>query len=210
MMKYLFLDLGLIEYSKAYSLQKYIWDLVYKNNHHGVIVLAEHHPVFTLGRSAKEQNVLVEKEKLKEERINVVNIERGGDVTYHGPGQIVCYPIINLNLRKKDIKSYIYDLEEVIIKFLAHFGVSGFRDASFTGVWTAKGKVASLGIAIRRWIAYHGVSINVNPQKKHLSYIRPCGLENSVMTTMFDLIGAELFNFNLKPLLKRSFTQVFN
>jgi lipoate-protein ligase B len=209
-MKFDFLDLGFVDYASAYQLQKKIWQATFDRDSEGVVILAEHNSVYTRGRSFNESSMLKDKDFLNRQGAQIYDIERGGDVTYHGPGQIVLYPVLNLKFHKKDLRAYVYDLEEAVIKFLQHLGIKGFRNQLQRGVWTESGKISSLGVAIRRWIAFHGVSINVNPEKKYFNYIKPCGLEAGDITSLFDIMGPEIFQHQLKPILRNSFSQVFN
>ena len=171
-------DLGLVDFLHAWDFQKHIAAKVEAGAIDCALVACQHYPVITLGRQAKRANILLSDAALKEKGIDVFVIERGGDVTYHGPGQITLYPILDLNHFKKDIHWYLRTLEEAVIDFLADFGVLAQRRAGLTGVWARDRKIASIGIAIKRWVSFHGVSINIKDNDlAHFTFIRPCGMD---------------------------------
>jgi lipoyl(octanoyl) transferase len=154
------------------------------------LVLVEHFDVITLGRSARRENVLAAGE------VPVLAVERGGDVTYHGPGQLVAYPIFLLRKDERDVHRYLRGLEESIIQTLADFGIVGTRRPGKTGVWTADEpsprKLASIGVAIRKWVTLHGLALNVNTDLARFAAINPCGFDASVMTSMARELGPEV------------------
>jgi len=156
----------------------------------GALILLEHPPVITIGRSGTARNILAPQARLDAEGVRVFEASRGGDVTYHGPGQIVGYPILPLKHHGKDIHRYLRDLEAVLIAALADFGIAGFRKEGYTGVWTERGKIASIGVAVRRWITYHGFALNAAPRMEHFQLLHPCGLVGVRMTCMKDFLGA--------------------
>jgi len=171
-------DLGLIEFQKAWQLQKEIFEEINNSHFNFALILCQHYPVITLGRSADKQNILVSQDELRFKGIQIYEIERGGDVTYHGPGQLNVYPIINLNYLKKDVHWFLRRLEEIVIDFLSDFGIKSERRTNFTGVWVDKRKIASIGIAIKNWITFHGLSINIKKDDLvNFSLIRPCGMD---------------------------------
>jgi len=146
-----------------------------------ILALCEHAPVFTTGRKrTAESNVLAPGD------IPVVEVERGGDVTYHGPGQLVGYPICALHGRQKDLHAWLRGLEDVLIQSLAHWGVQGRRDTRNTGVWVEGKKIAAIGIACRRWVTWHGFALNVNPDLEPYERINPCGLDSELVTRLAD------------------------
>ncbi len=154
------------------------------------VLLLEHAPVFTLGRNASESNLLRSRDALARLGIDVVEVDRGGDVTYHGPGQLVAYPILHLDHRGLGIRQYLRLLEQAIIDALAEFGLAGERMDGFTGVWVNGAKVAAIGIAVHRGVAYHGIAINVDPDMAHWALIVPCGIPDKPVTSLAMLLGA--------------------
>ncbi len=178
------IDLGLIDFKKAWQLQKQVFADVKTGLYNCALILCQHHPVITLGRLADKENILAAAPELKAKGIQVYETERGGDVTYHGPGQLTVYPIFNLNFLKKDIHWFLRQLEEIVIAWLSDFGIKSQRRAGLTGVWIGERKIASVGIAIRDWITFHGLSINIKKQDlENFSFIRPCGM-NIEMTSL--------------------------
>src|SRR3989338_389992 len=171
-------NLGLVNFKKALQFQKEIFQEIKNNSFNGALILCRHYPVITLGRGGKKENIKVTLSELKNRGIHLYEIERGGDVTYHGPGQLIAYPIFNLNYLKKDIHLFLRQLEWLAIDFLSDFGIKGLRHEGLTGVWIDKNKVASIGIAIRDWITFHGISINIKQDDlDNFSLIKPCGMD---------------------------------
>lgn len=171
-------DLGLIDFKRAECVQKEIFQDVKEGSLKSGLVICQHYPVITIGRSGHKKNILVSQKELTIRGIAVYQIQRGGDVTYHGPGQINIYPIFNLNYLKKDIYLFLRYLEDLIIKLLSDFGIKGSRYPGLTGVWIDKQKIASIGIGIRNWITFHGLSINIKKNDlDNFSLIRPCGMD---------------------------------
>jgi lipoyl(octanoyl) transferase len=174
-------DLGLIDYPSAWEFQKKTFQQVKNKDFNFALVSCRHYPVITLGRGAKRNNILASQEELADKRITTYPIERGGDVTYHGPGQLTIYPIFNLAYLKKDIHWFLRKLEGIIINCLADFGVEAKKQAGLTGVWAGKQKIASLGIAIKNWISFHGLSMNIGKDDLiNFGLIRPCGMDIEV------------------------------
>jgi lipoate-protein ligase B len=203
-------DLGLIDYLEAWKLQK---DIFEKVNHHQLeagLILCNHYPVITLGRQADKRNILISVDELYKKKIPVYEIERGGDVTYHGPGQLTVYPIFNLDYLKKDVHWFLRKLEEVIIDFLADFGINSQRQPGRTGVWIGNKKIASIGIAIKKWITLHGLSINIKKTDLlNFSLIKPCGMDIE-MTSLENILAKEFEFDKLKTNLISRFRDVFN
>ena len=151
-----------------------------------LLLLVEHPPTYTLGRSCRPEHLLADSAALEREGIALFHIERGGSATYHGPGQLVGYPIVNLKNRNRDVHLFIRNLEQVLIGALAAFGVEAGTRQGLTGVWILqeKKKIASVGIHVRQWITMHGFALNVAPDLSHFSWIQPCGFDSGVMTSM--------------------------
>lgn len=183
------IDLGLIDYELAYREQK---ELVRRRKLGEIgdsLILAEHKAVFTIGRTGKIEHLLEDEGALLEKGIKVLRVDRGGDITFHGPGQLVAYPIIDLRAHKQDLHQYLRDLEEVVINFLNGYAVSGERIEGMTGVWTTGRKIASIGIGALDWVTYHGLSINLDCDLNFFSMIHPCGLKGVEMTSLKKVLG---------------------
>lgn len=174
-----------------------------------VLILLEHSPVFTLGRSGEEANILVSRERLDELGISVQRVERGGDITYHGPGQIVAYPILDLRAAHLGVKSFVNGLEEVMIRTAADFGVTASRSRTERGVWVGPGKLGSLGIAVSRGVSYHGLAFNVDLSLEPFSWINPCGMPRVKMTSLCRETGRDLTTSPVRSRMKGHFREVF-
>jgi lipoate-protein ligase B len=181
--------LGLIPYRDALALQRRLAELRAAGDQPDTLLLLEHPPVFTFGRRGGWEDVLVGPARLAELGIAVVGTNRGGLVTYHGPGQLVGYPICDLRRLAGDAPSYVTGLEETIIRALAEQGISGFRDPAARGVWTAGGKIAAIGVAVSRGVTMHGFAVNLQPDLGHFALINPCGLGERGVTSAERLLG---------------------
>ena len=181
--------LGIVDYGPAYQLQERLVQEHIQGSGSNFLLLLQHNPVITIGRSGSRDNILASRSALTVAGIETHEIDRGGDVTYHGPGQLTGYPIINLRYFKKDIHWYLRQLEETIIKVLAEYSIVGERIEGYTGVWVGNEKVAAIGVAIRRWITYHGFALNVHPDMSHFQMIRPCGITDKGVTSLERLLG---------------------
>ena len=179
--------LGIIDYQNAYKKQKELVEQIIQGQRESTILFCEHPAVITLGKRSKEENLYINRQELKEKHlIQVYEIDRGGDVTIHSPGQLIIYPIIDLKQWKKDIHLYLYQLEQVSIDLFKHFDIFTERKRNKTGVWYQHKKITSIGIGIRRWVSYHGIGININTDLKKFRYINPCGL-NAEMTSLQEI-----------------------
>jgi lipoyl(octanoyl) transferase len=204
------LDLGLVDYKVALEQQKAVFSDVKSGVCKSTLIICRHNPVITLGRQASKKNIRASEGELEEKGIQVFAAERGGDVTYHGPGQLIAYPVFNLSHFKKDIHFFLRQLEEVAIDLLAGFGIIAMRRAGSTGVWVAGRKISSIGIAIRNWITFHGISINIKDDDLvNYRLIRPCGMEIE-MVSMEAVLGKELEINSIKPALAQKFADVFS
>jgi len=174
------------------------------------LLLLEHPHVLTLGSSSREEHVLLSPAELERRGIETFAVGRGGDVTYHGPGQLVGYPILSLSPDRKDLHRYLRDLEEVLILTLAHFGIPAFREEGLTGVWCAGGKVAAIGVRVSSgWITSHGFALNVDPDLSYFSSIVPCGIQDRPVTSMKMESGGEVRVEEVMEPLVKSFGRVF-
>ena len=170
-------DLGFIEYGRAHRIQLRLVEERAAGRIPDTLLLLEHPHVITLGRRMRDA-------ELRVEGVPVYRVERGGEATYHGPGQLIGYPIIDLNLARMGIKEYVWRIEETLIRSLREFGVEAGRLEGHPGVWVQGKKIASIGIAVRWWITFHGFALNVHPDLSYFKLIKPCGLEPEIMTSM--------------------------
>lgn len=203
-------DLGLTDYTTAYALQL---ELVEKRRNGTVgndfFLITEHPGTFTLGRSGGRQNLIVSEEFLRKKDIPLVHIERGGDITYHGPGQLVIYPIIHLRQAGLRVIEYVNYLEELMIRLAAASGVIATRDSRNRGIWVGDKKLGSVGIAVRHGICFHGIALNVNTSLEPFSWVNPCGLTGVKMTTLSLERGMEVMLDDVKSNLAGQLAGVF-
>jgi lipoate-protein ligase B len=171
-------------YVEALSLQMTICDLKKQGFARDVLLLLEHPPTITLGRSAKKDHLLVAEDYLKSRGIDLWNVDRGGDITFHGPGQLVGYPIFSLQQKERDVHAYMHKLEESLIRLLECYGIKGNREPGLTGVWTPQGKIAAMGVHLSRWITRHGFALNINTDLAFYDLIIPCGISGKRVTSM--------------------------
>ncbi len=174
-----------------------------------ILLLLQHPPVMTLGRSGKVENLLASETTLKEKKIQVIFTDRGGDITYHGPGQLVVYPILNLRLLGLSVPDYVWSLEEVVIRVLARFRISAGRVEKLRGVWVGQEKIASLGVHLSRWISKHGLALNVNTDLGPFRLINPCGITDRRITSMAQILGRSLPMEEIEELTLGAFAEVF-
>jgi lipoyl(octanoyl) transferase len=199
--------LGRFDYDSALSMQKEIEQEVIEKRETDFLLLLEHPHIFTVGRRAKEQGVLATAERLKNLGVSVFETNRGGKVTYHGIGQIVGYPIINLSPDREDVHKYVRDLEEVLIRTLADFEIEAYRLEGLTGVHTKDGKVAAIGVHIKRWVTTHGFALNVNTDLSFFDFIIAC--EGEPVTSMEKILGHELDLAAVENKIIANFAEVF-
>ena len=204
------LDIGLQKYNDAWNLQKQLFEEVTTIREKNYLILTEHPSVITLGKSSDEKNIVTNQNDLQSKNIDVVEIDRGGDVTFHGPGQIVGYPIFNLNVFKKDIHWYLRAIEEVIIITLNHFGISAGRIKDLTGVWVNNQKICAIGIKVTRWVTMHGFALNVSTQLDYFNHIIPCGIGDKSVTSMCEVANQDFLLEDVKDKICESFQTVFN
>ncbi|ESA38232.1 lipoate-protein ligase b [Leptolyngbya sp. Heron Island J] len=200
-------DIGLIAYELAWQYQK---EMVSKRKRvpttNDALILTEHLPVYTLGTGSQDRFIHFDR---TDSRYSVYRVERGGEVTYHCPGQLVGYPILNLCYHRKDLHWYLRQLEEVVIRTLDHFGLMGERIQGLTGVWVDGYKLAAIGIKVSRWITMHGVALNVCPDLSGFQQITPCGIADRPVGSMVQFLPHVTIT-EVKPVLVRQFAEVFN
>lgn len=182
---WLLVNLPVVSYRNGLSLQKRLLNArVADPELPDAVLLLEHKPVFTLGRRGGREHLVVEEAHLRRHGIDIVDTERGGFITYHGPGQLVAYPIVNIRRRRQGVADFVSSLEEVMIRIAARWGVVAQRRPEYRGVWIGDRKLGSIGIAVRRGITFHGLAINICPDLTPFAWINPCGIEQAVMTSL--------------------------
>ncbi len=201
------IDCGLFEYQKAYALQTRLVELCRKNNNEYYLVL-EHPPVFTLGRRGGKDHLGVDDQFLKKKNINVIHIERGGDITYHGPGQLIVYPIFSLRQKKISVSSYVSILEEIMLRTAADVGITAERNSINHGIWVNREKLGSIGIAIRHGVSFHGLGLNINTNLSHFDWINPCGLTKVKMTSFQKQKNTAFDISQIKQTLQKHFCEL--
>ncbi|MEM4280945.1 MAG: lipoyl(octanoyl) transferase LipB [Candidatus Caldarchaeum sp.] len=199
--KIVFVDVGLVEYLEALKLQHELVEKRAAGKISDTVLLLEHYDVYTLGRRGLEENIL-------DRSIPVYRVERGGDATYHGPGQLVVYPIVSLNENGLGVAEFVKLLEETCILLLADFGVDAQRVEGKPGVWVAGRKIASIGMAVKNWVTYHGLALNVNSDLAKFRGIRPCGMDPDLMTSMQQLLGRKMEMDEVKRIFTRHFSSL--
>jgi len=203
-------DLGIKDYNEAWKLQS---DIVSARVNGiidtDVILFLEHPTVFTLGRRGGLDHLLVSEEFLKTSGIPIVHVERGGNITFHGPGQLVAYPIVNLKARSIGVVDFVDALEDVMLGTVRSWGIAAERNPANRGIWVGNNKMGSIGLAIRKGISFHGLALNVNIDLTPFSWIQPCGLQNVAMTTMQQEAAHKLSLPQVRAVLKTQFETVF-
>lgn len=199
--------LGRVGFGSALELQKELETAVIAERNRDYLLLLEHPHTFTLGRRSRNDGVLATAETLRQMGVDVFEINRGGRVTYHGPGQIVGYPVISLSPHREDVHRYVRDLEEVLIRTMANFGIDTFRMEGLTGVHTVEGKIAAIGVHIKRWVTTHGFALNVNTDLSYYNWIIAC--EGEPVTSMDRLLGREVNMAEVEDRLEENFSDVF-
>jgi len=202
------IDLGYIDYISAYILQKKILEEIKLKLRKNTLIFCEHPHTITLGRKSNLQNILISKSELEKMGIKVYSVDRGGDVTYHGPGQLLIYPILDLSFWEKDIRKFLRRLEALILFTLRDFGIKSQILEDLRGVWVGEKKICSIGVGIKNWISFHGLSLNVNTDLKYFDLIKPCGLD--IRMTSIEEILRERQDINkVKEKILENFEIVF-
>lgn len=226
MQKIKVIDLGLIDYKEAWDFQEQLFKetiaikiqnrqnntTIATKNH---LIFCEHPHVYTLGKSGNEAHLLLSEAMLKQKGATYYKINRGGDITYHGPGQIVGYPILDLDNFFTDIHKYLRFLEEIVIKTLAEYGIKAGRYEGYTGVWLDAAnplkarKICAMGVRCSRWVTMHGFAFNINPDLAYFGNIIPCGIDDKQVTSMYQELGREVDMNEVKEKLKKHFATLF-
>jgi lipoate-protein ligase B len=196
-------------YQEALDLQRLVVSTKLEREFPDTLLLLEHPPVITLGRRGKEEHIRVPERILHQERIELFRVERGGDITYHGPGQIVGYPIFDLSNHGKDLGRFVFSIEEVLIRVCQDLGIQAVRNPINRGVWLGERKIASIGLAVRKWISFHGFAFNSAPNMAHFRLITPCGLSGVEMTSVTETLGKNVDGERLRKRICHHFEEVF-
>ena len=221
-------DLGLKPYREAWDIQQGIFDAIVARKianrelpeneqtpTQSEFLFVEHPHVYTLGKSGDTSNMLLDENTLKEKGATFIKVNRGGDITYHGPGQVVGYPILDLDNFFTDIHLYLRKLEDVIINTIAEYGLKGERSEGETGVWLDVGKpsarkICAMGVRTSRWVTMHGFALNVNSNLAYFDYIVPCGIKGKAVASMHAELGQEIDQEEIKEKIKKHFQEIFN
>ena len=204
------LEIGIEEYGKAFALQKRLNRARRNKAIPDTVILLEHRPCFTVGRKGGFDHILVSNEFLEREGIQIYETDRGGDITYHGPGQLVCYPIFDLNGFGCDVHSYVRRMEDALIGTLKNFGITADRRKDYPGVWVGAAKIGAEGIGVRQWVTMHGVALNVCPDLRHFSFIVPCGIYNLGVTSMAEHLEYAVNMDKVKKEVRNQIGAIFN
>lgn len=197
-----FIDWGLIDYQEALDKQLELCHLVSENEAQECIIFCTHPPVVTLGRKTQSGD-------LTDWSGQIIEVQRGGRATYHGPSQVIAYPILDLNKRSRDLHKFIRNIEEVVIQTLKHFDVNASRQEGNTGVWVGEKKIASIGIAVKKWVTYHGVAINIDHDPDAFKGLQPCGFSSETMISLEELIKKKVPRGVIESELKSQFIKYF-
>ena len=219
-------DLGVLSYKDSWEHQKTIFDniisqkiknraLKKKNKTDNYLLIVDHKPIFTIGKSGDTSNLLLDTKQLKSKNIEFKKINRGGDITFHGSGQVVGYPILDLDNFFTDIGQYLRTLEEVIISAIGFFGLKGYRIDGETGVWVkdklnSDKKICAFGIKASRWVTMHGFALNVNTDLKYFDYIVPCGISDKGVTSLEEILNKKITTKMVKQKIYENFARLFN
>lgn len=203
-------DLGVTEYESCWNLQRRLFDLRLANAIPDTLLLTEHLPVYTIGRTGNPNHLLAETPELREKGIALFYNDRGGDITFHGPGQLVGYPILDLHDYYLDLHRYLRDIESAVIQTLARFGVRGSRIDGYTGVWVGDEKICAIGIKSSKWVTMHGFALNVSTDLSYFNRIIPCGIFEKGITSMQELLGRTVSIEEVIAELLREFAGVFH
>ena len=199
------LDLGLSDYNDTWKLQKKLQSKRILGEIEDHLLLVEHPPVFTLGKNASKQHIINNSED-----VSIIQTDRGGNITFHGPGQLVGYPILDLNHYKRSITWYMRELEQLVIDVLSEYDIKASRKKGLTGTWVKDKKIAALGVRISKWVTMHGFSLNINPDLNFYKHIIPCGIKEYGVTSMAKIMGNEVPSMDeVKTKMTKHFTKNF-
>ena len=202
-------NLHLVTYENGMRLQQKFVELRQAEQVDDQLLLLEHPPVITLGRGGDARNLLAQPTILQSQRVRFYETTRGGDITYHGPGQLVGYPILHLGEGRRDVRKYVTALEEVLIRTVAEYGITAARVDGRRGIWVGNEKIAAVGVRIARWVTSHGFALNVNTNLDHFRLITPCGIQGSGVTSISRLIGREVPLDDVRAIVAAKFAEIF-
>jgi lipoate-protein ligase B len=203
------LDAGVMEYNEAFDIQSKLASKIIEKDYKGIILLLEHHPVITIGSNRSRDNLISTERRLKESGIQLVSSNRGGDITLHAPGQIICYPVLNIKYFEKDLTAFVHNLEQVILDTLDAYGIKGKRVEKHRGVFIGNSKIASIGLRVRKWVSIHGFSLNVNIDLSYFQHIIACGLKDFPQVSMSSLLDRYIAIDDVKEQIIISLESVF-
>ncbi|MCY0899003.1 MAG: lipoyl(octanoyl) transferase LipB [Firmicutes bacterium] len=208
----LLVHLGRMPYRDAWDLQRHVGARVKAHELPDTVLMVEHPPVYTVGRAAHGslEHLLWDEDRRRTEGIELYLVDRGGDITYHGPGQLVGYPIVDLTRHGRDLHRYLRDLEESLIRALARFGIDAGRLSPHTGVWVGEEKIAAIGVKASHWITSHGFALNVDPNLEHFTGIIPCGIDDKGVTSMARVLGRDVCLDDVQPVVEDALAEVFH
>jgi|SRR5665648_61596 len=211
-MKLNVVSLGRIDYKEALDIQEKLLILRQQRKIDNTLLLLEHPPVITLGRRGIYSNIIAPREELDANRISIYEVSRGGDVTYHGPGQIVGYPIVDLKDLNKGVKDFVWGIEEIFICLLKkQYDITAHREEKkYTGVWVGDEKITAIGIAVKNWVTMHGFAFNVNTDLEHFKWINPCGITDKGVTSLEKLLGCHQDLSKLNEIVLEYFCEIFD
>ena len=202
-------DLGVVEYREAWELQRRLHHQRVEGKIPDLLLLLEHPPTITIGRSGSLDNVLISSKQMAQAGLSLFFIDRGGDVTYHGSGQLVGYPILDLRDQGRDLHLYVRNLEEVMIRTLRDFSIEADWDESHPGVWVKGEEIGAIGLSVKKWVSMHGFALNVNTDLDHFAFINPCGFSDKRATSMSKVIGGKISTEEVADHLKSHFCDTF-
>jgi len=203
-------DLGRRGYEEALAFQRRLVDARQEGRVPDVLVFVEHPPTYTLGRSARREHLLVDAATRDKLEASVIETDRGGDVTFHGPGQLVGYPIIDLKSWKPDVHEYLRALEALLIDAVREFGIHATREVGLTGVWHSRGKLAAIGVRVSRWVTSHGFALNVATDLEYFKHIVPCGIFGRTVSSMENVLEAPVALGPVRDAVSRAFARIFD
>lgn len=203
-------DLGLRAFEDVLALQRGLVAERQEGRLPDLLLFVEHPKIYTIGRSGKREHLLETEERLQELGASLIETDRGGDITFHGPGQIVGYPILDLARWGKDVHAYLRALEEVLIRSLAELGIEAHREEGLTGVWHPQGKLAAIGVRVSRWVTSHGFALNVSSQRDDFKHIIPCGIVGRGVSAVEEVLGVPVALRDVRDSISRAFGRVFS
>jgi lipoyl(octanoyl) transferase len=204
----IFVHLGVLPFMEAWEKQERTRLQVASGKTEETVFLLEHPHIYTIGRTA-EADRLIRRQGRDDQSLDLVRINRGGNITYHGPGQLVGYPILDLKRRRHNVHAYLRELEECLLKTASEFGICAFRREGLTGVWTEQGKLASIGIGVRQWVTMHGFALNVDPDLRYFQRIDPCGIPECPVTSLGSLLGRPVSMDEVIPIIESKMEEAF-